>query len=116
MNNSDRTNSLMTIGQVEEMCTLKKTTIYALMKSGRFPQQIRLTNRSVRWRRTEILEWRAQKMKTTPEGNFSNPLRGEVTGLAFPLSEDFIRGLAAGLSGKSMVEFARAIEVAHGII
>ena len=47
---------------VEALVGLKKSTIYALMKSTppAFPQSIRLSARAVGWRESDLLKWQAQ--------------------------------------------------------
>ena len=47
--------------EVEEMTGLGTTSIYKFMNQGRFPQPVRLTARSVRWRLSEINAWIAEQ-------------------------------------------------------
>ena len=42
---------------VERMTGLSKSTLYRLIRQGRFPPPLRLTRKAVRWRREEIDEW-----------------------------------------------------------
>lgn len=42
---------------VEERVGLGRSTIYALMSQGRFPRPIKLGQRAVGWRETEICNW-----------------------------------------------------------
>ncbi|PHS12487.1 MAG: hypothetical protein COA86_18335 [Kangiella sp.] len=47
--------------QVENMTMLSRSTIYRLEKKGDFPKRRRVFNRTVRWVRSEILEWMASR-------------------------------------------------------
>ena len=42
---------------VERMTGLSKSTLYRLIRQGRFPPPLRLTRKAVRWRRAEVDEW-----------------------------------------------------------
>lgn len=42
---------------VERMTGLSKSTLYRLIRQGRFPPPLRLTRKAVRWRRAEVHEW-----------------------------------------------------------
>ena len=48
---------LVRLGTVLEMTTLSTATIYRLMKKGKFPRQIKISERSTRWVLEEIYEW-----------------------------------------------------------
>lgn len=43
--------------QVQHRTGLSRSTIYAMMKEGRFPRPIRLSARAVGWTETSINEW-----------------------------------------------------------
>ncbi|WP_431226860.1 helix-turn-helix transcriptional regulator [Burkholderia contaminans] len=43
--------------QIEIETGLSRSSIYARMKAGTFPQSVRLGARSVAWRRTDIDAW-----------------------------------------------------------
>ena len=46
--------------EVEEMVGLSATTIYRLMREGRFPEPVRINGTSaVRWKATEVTSWAA---------------------------------------------------------
>lgn len=47
--------------QVLDRSGLKKTTIYALQKAGRFPQSVSLTAGAVGWVETEVEAWLANR-------------------------------------------------------
>ncbi len=48
---------LIRLDTVLEMTTLSVSTIYRLMKKGKFPRQIKISERSTRWVLEEIYEW-----------------------------------------------------------
>lgn len=48
--------------QVQSQTGLKKSAIYQLMSSGKFPQSIQLTRRSVGWLAHEVNEWIASRV------------------------------------------------------
>ncbi len=48
---------LLRLGQVEQATGLKKSAIYAKIKTGEFPVAVRLGSRSVAWRSDDIQEW-----------------------------------------------------------
>ena len=52
---------MLRLRSVERMTGLSKSTIYRLIKQGRFPPPLRLTRTAVRWRREEILEWLSRR-------------------------------------------------------
>ncbi|WP_235180652.1 helix-turn-helix transcriptional regulator [Ralstonia insidiosa] len=50
---------------------LKKTAIYALIRTGDFPAPVALTSRSVAWRSDDVDRWiesRAKVADTSPHG------------------------------------------------
>ena len=51
---SDR---LMRRRDVEEITGLSRSSIYRKMEEGTFPRSVRVTPGSVRWRRSEIMDW-----------------------------------------------------------
>ena len=48
---------LLRLGQVEQVTGLKKSAIYAKIKTEDFPAAVRLGSRSVAWRSDDIQEW-----------------------------------------------------------
>lgn len=48
---------LLRLPDVKDKTGLSKTTIYDLMKTGRFPDRIKLTERVSAWRSTDIDTW-----------------------------------------------------------
>jgi predicted DNA-binding transcriptional regulator AlpA len=49
--------SFLRRSDVERMVGLSKTTIWRLEKAGKFPRHIQLTERSVAYRKSEVLDW-----------------------------------------------------------
>lgn len=52
--------ALLKVRQTCEITGLSKSSIYALLKAGRFPAPVRLGSRCTRWRMTDINAWIAQ--------------------------------------------------------
>ena len=48
---------LLRLPEVESIAGVRKSTIYALMKDGRFPPCVQLTPRCVAWPETSVLSW-----------------------------------------------------------
>ena len=59
---------LVRLDTVLEMTTLSTATIYRLMKNGKFPRQIKISERSTRWVLEEIYEWMDGNFKSRDEG------------------------------------------------
>lgn len=49
--------------EVENITGLKKTTVYGLIKEGKFPRQIRVTRRVSVWSEAAILSWVQSQMQ-----------------------------------------------------
>lgn len=62
---SAKPEKLLRLNAVEEMCGLKKSSIYAGMKATppTFPYCIRLSTRAVAWRESDIAAWQAQRVQ-----------------------------------------------------
>lgn len=48
---------LLRLPEVEEVTGCKKSTIYELMRAGKFPRSIRVHARMVAWPETAVLQW-----------------------------------------------------------
>jgi prophage regulatory protein len=48
---------LLRLKEVMELTSMPRSTIYAYMKKGLFPQKKNLTQKSVVWREDEIKKW-----------------------------------------------------------
>jgi prophage regulatory protein len=55
--------SYLTINQVKEITQLSTATIYRLMAQGKFPKQIKLSERTSRWISSELEEFIDQKIE-----------------------------------------------------
>ncbi|PKO27434.1 MAG: AlpA family transcriptional regulator [Betaproteobacteria bacterium HGW-Betaproteobacteria-9] len=55
---------LVRLPEVERLSSLRKSSIYAGMKSGTFPHCVRLSSRAVAWKESEIQAWIAQRQHT----------------------------------------------------
>ena len=54
--------------EVEAICQLGRSSIYRLMRKGKFPLPIRVGERSVRWSLTELQDWLAERPRATGNG------------------------------------------------
>ena len=48
---------LLTAEEVMQRTAFGRTKLYALIKTGEFPKPINISERSVRWLESELLEW-----------------------------------------------------------
>lgn len=48
---------LMRLPEVEAIVGFKKSTIYELMRAGKFPRSVRLNARTVCWPESAVLTW-----------------------------------------------------------
>ena len=48
---------LLDVKQVAELLNIGVSTVWAMVKVGRFPEPIRLTARCARWRRVDVVAW-----------------------------------------------------------
>lgn len=55
--NPAKPEKLIRLPDVEMLTGLKKSSVYALMKSGTFPYCVRLSTRAVAWKESEIQTW-----------------------------------------------------------
>lgn len=58
---------LMTRLEVEARTALSRTSIYRLMREGSFPEPIRIGERAVRWRASELEAWLDDRPRATGE-------------------------------------------------
>ena len=52
---------------VEKRCQISRSAIYRLMRTGQFPEPIRIGPRAVRWPESEIEAWLASRPRATGE-------------------------------------------------
>lgn len=43
--------------EVEELVGISRSTLYTMISEGRFPKQVQISTRAVRWRRSDVIEW-----------------------------------------------------------
>lgn len=51
------TDKLLTFNHVIGLTRISRASIYRLMAAGKFPQSIKITEKSVRWRASDITLW-----------------------------------------------------------
>ena len=66
------TGAILRRGQVEREVGLKRSTIYQRMQEGTFPRPIRLGERAVGWRASDI-----ERFLEDPAGSRVSPLAGD---------------------------------------
>lgn len=54
---------LLALPEVEQQTSLKKTSIYGLIRDGKFPPPIRLTRRASRWPASQVQAWIADRIQ-----------------------------------------------------
>ena len=58
----------LTRAEVEHRTGLGRSSIYRLMRSGAFPEPIRVSERAVRWSAREIEAWAASRPRSHGDG------------------------------------------------
>ena len=58
---------LLRLPEVERLIGLKKSTLYALIERGDFPQQIKISARASAWSEDAIQDWIAERIKDAEE-------------------------------------------------
>ena len=58
---------LLTRTEVENRVRLRRSSIYRLMRLGKFPEPVRVGERCVRWKLDEIEQWLADRPRATGE-------------------------------------------------
>lgn len=53
---------MLRLDEVMKITGLSRSTLYALIKRGEFPQQVPLGPRMVRWKSTDVDSWVAAKI------------------------------------------------------
>jgi prophage regulatory protein len=52
---------LLSISDVLATTSLSKTTVYVLMRAGRFPKTVQLSTNRVAWKASDVQAWIAQR-------------------------------------------------------
>ena len=55
----------MRLEEVLEMCGISRSELYRQIADDRFPRQVKVGLRAVRWRLSEVEEWIAARPRTT---------------------------------------------------
>ncbi len=58
------------------MLGLSRSTIYRLMRAGKFPEPIRIGPRATRWQKRELYEWLSTRPRATGEADDTNDNAG----------------------------------------
>ncbi|WP_161124301.1 helix-turn-helix transcriptional regulator [Malikia spinosa] len=58
---------LLRLPEVESITGMKKTSIYALMREGKFPQRICISRRMSAWSEVAVLQWVQTKISGNAE-------------------------------------------------
>lgn len=48
---------LIKLNEVESICGIRKSTIYLLMKEGKFPRCVRVTSKCSAWPESAVYQW-----------------------------------------------------------
>jgi prophage regulatory protein len=63
---------MIKIGEVIEKTTLSRATIYRLVKSGKFPKQVIMSERSATWLKNEVEEFIEDRIRRRDASNDRN--------------------------------------------
>ncbi len=59
------TDRLLRLGEVRTRTALGRSTIYRKMRDGSFPEPLKIGDRAVRWRESEIEAWLKARPRAT---------------------------------------------------
>lgn len=62
-----RRDRLLKLAEVETVAGIKKSTIYSLMKEGKFPRSVQVTARCVVWPESRVLQWVQEQIARADE-------------------------------------------------
>ena len=62
-----RRDRLLKLSEVEAVAGIRKSTIYSLMKEGRFPKSVQVTARCVVWPESRVLQWVQEQIARADE-------------------------------------------------
>ena len=57
-------NKIIKLTDVQNITTFSRSTIYRLISQGKFPKQIKLSERSAGWLEQEVLDYLDSRIKT----------------------------------------------------
>ena len=55
--------------EVEQIIGIKRSALYKLMQQGTFPRPVKINQHSVRWVRSEVLDWINSRPRATGEAD-----------------------------------------------
>jgi prophage regulatory protein len=55
------------VPEIEKLSGYQRSSLYRLEKRGLFPPRIKLGPRAIGWRRSEVLDWLANRPNATPD-------------------------------------------------
>jgi prophage regulatory protein len=58
---SESFDRLVRLREIVKLLSISRANVYRLMKMGKFPQSIKLTERTVAWRLSELEAWIKEK-------------------------------------------------------
>ena len=73
MNSQGTVDRLMTIAEVLQITGFSRSSVYVMMREGTFPTALKIGNRAVRWRESEIREW--ERSRPRAEGDLERAPR-----------------------------------------
>lgn len=62
---------MIKLKEVQKKTGLKRSSLYAMIKKGMFPAQVKLGERSVAWIDEEITEWLESRISARNAANYS---------------------------------------------
>ena len=65
------TERLLTRAEVEKRCGVTCSTVYRWMRSGQFPEPLKIGPRAVRWPEGELIAWLEERPRATGDGEKS---------------------------------------------
>jgi prophage regulatory protein len=60
--------SIIRLGRVQEITSLGRSTLYALIAEGAFPMQVKISCRCVGWIESEVLDWISRRIEESRGG------------------------------------------------
>lgn len=69
---------LIRLPEVETLTGCKKSTIYLMLKEGRFVKPIRYSARMVLWPETAVLQWIQDRINQSAQSEAQPPIKGSA--------------------------------------
>lgn len=71
---------LLRLAEVEQIVSLRKSSLYVLMKRGEFPRCVQLTGRCVAWPESRVLQWVQDRIAASTAQAAQADLVGQAEG------------------------------------